>query len=79
MLPEENKNSIGKAAQNLSLLSAEALQKIRSNLNSTLWLGILTGIVGTVGYTLSLHFNFIGVLHIRFLPGLSFWNSKTQH
>lgn len=54
MLPEENKNSIGKAAQNLSLLSAEALQKIRSNLNSTLWLGILTGIVGTVGYTLSL-------------------------
>lgn len=54
MLPEANKKAVEKATQNLSALSAEALQKISSNLNNTLWLGILTGFSGIIGYALNL-------------------------
>lgn len=54
MLPEANKKKVERATQNLSALSAEALQKITNNLNNTLWLGIITGFSGIIGYTLNL-------------------------
>src|SRR5665647_3653800 len=54
MFPEANKKTVERATQNLSALSTEALQKITSNLNNTLWLGIITGFSGIIGYTLNL-------------------------
>ena len=54
MLSGITKKAVEKATQNLSVLSAEALQKITSNLNNTLWLGVITGFSGIIGYTLNL-------------------------
>ena len=54
MLSEINKKNGERTTQNLSALSTEALQKITSNLNSTLWLGVITGFSGIIGYTLNL-------------------------
>ncbi|MGH2648086.1 MAG: tetratricopeptide repeat protein, partial [Ginsengibacter sp.] len=50
----ENTNPVNKVAQSLSALSVEALNQIKSNLSTTLWLGIATGFVGIAGYSLSL-------------------------
>src|SRR5450432_4116492 len=54
MLSEVNKKIVEKASQNLSALSSEALKKITTNLNNTLWLGMITGFSGIIGYSLNL-------------------------
>ena len=52
MVYESNKKTV---AQNFSSLTKDALDKITKNLNSTLRLGLATGFIGIIGYTLSLH------------------------
>jgi tetratricopeptide (TPR) repeat protein len=79
MFPEANKKSLGRATENLSTLSAEDRQRIISNLNSTLWFGILTGFLGIIGYSLNLQkagwkilFLFILIASASYISGFFF-------
>ena len=54
MLYEENKKPNESSNQNFPFLAPEALEKITGNLNKTLWLGLLAGFTGIIGYSLNL-------------------------
>ena len=90
MFPDANSQTVQRATQNLSALSAEALRKITSNLNNTLWLGILTGFSGIIGYTLNLQkagwkilFLFILIASASYISGFffgfSFWHPQKKY
>ena len=54
MSPENQKTNSSNADGTASLLSAKTLEKITANLNNTLWLGVIAGITGVVGYSLTI-------------------------